>query len=255
MADLYSNTEFYDLLDTDRKFGAVKRNWANLLEGKNIRTMLDVSIGTGTMTLPVCDLGVQLWGSDLSQDMLDKCAAKSAEKGWHAELIQSDFCSVAEKFDRQFDLVASTGNSLPHVPNERVLTALSQMDALVKPGGWLFYDVRNWDRILDEHTRFYTYNPTFQDDTRVNLVQVWDYNPDGTITFNLLYTLERDRRIFRREILETTYHPVRRQFMLDHLRKMGYTDIQVMNHPVEMPGSPEDADWYCVMAQKPIVKD
>lgn len=255
MADLYANTEFYDLLDTDKKFAAVKRNWANLLEGKNIRTMLDVSIGTGSMTLPICDLGMELTGSDLSRDMLDKCAKKAAEMGYDVQLVQSDFCTVSEKFDRQFDLVASTGNSLPHVPNESVLTALSQMDALVRPGGWLFYDIRNWDRILDEHTRFYTYNPTFHGDMRVNLVQVWDYNPDGTITFNLLYALERENRIFRKEILECTYHPVRRQFMLDHLKALGCTDIQVMCHPTEMPGKPEDADWYCVMARKPAAED
>jgi len=252
MPDLYSNTEFYDLLETDRKYAAVKRNWASLLEGKEIRTMLDVSIGTGTMTLPVCELGIELTGSDLSRDMLDKCAAKAAEKGFTVPLVQSDFCTAAVKFDRQFDLVASTGNSLPHVPNDSVLTALSQMDALVRPGGWIYYDVRNWDKILDEHIRFYTYNPTFQGDMRVNLVQVWDYNPDGTITFNLLYTLERENRIFRREILDCTYHPVRRRFMLDHLEAMGYTDIRLMNHPVADPGRPEDADWYCVMARKPL---
>lgn len=255
MADLYSNTEFYDLLDTDKKYAAVRRNWASLIEGKDIRTMLDVSIGTGSMTLPVCDLGVELSGSDLSRDMLDKCAKKAVEKGYDVKLVQSDFCSVAEKFDRQFDLVASTGNSLPHVSNNRVLTALSQMDALVKPGGWLYYDIRNWDRILAEHTRFYTYNPTFQGDMRVNLVQVWDYNPDGTITFNLLYALERENRIFQKEILDCTYHPVSRRFLLDHLAKMGYTDIQPMCHPTEMPGKPEDADWYCVMARKPAEKD
>ena len=251
MANLYTNTEFYDLLDTEKKFAAVGRNWSSLLEGKNIRTMLDVSIGTGSMTLPVCELGVELTGSDLSADMLEKCALKAQQMGHSVPLVQSDFCKVAEKFDHQFDLVASTGNSLPHVPNESVLTALSQMDALVKPGGYIYYDIRNWDKILDEHTRFYTYNPTFQGETRVNLVQVWDYNPDGTITFNLLYTLERDNRIFRREMLDCTYHPIRRQFMLDHLEKMGYTDIQLMCHPVVMPLNPEDADWYCVMARKP----
>lgn len=255
MANLYSNTEFYDLLDTDRKYAAVRSNWKKLLEGKAIHTMLDVSIGTGSMTLPVCDLGVELYGSDLSGDMLEKCAAKAAEKGFRVPLVQSDFCSVAVKFDRQFDLVASTGNSLPHVPNERVLTALSHIDSLVKPGGWLFYDVRNWDKILDEHIRFYTYNPTFQGDVRVNLTQVWDYNPDGTITFNLLYALERDNRIFRKEILDCTYHPVRRRFMLDHLKALGYEDIQLMCHPVGDPGRPEDADWYCVMARKPAAKD
>ena len=251
MANLYTNTEFYDLLDTEKKFAAVARNWNSLLEGKNIRTMLDVSIGTGSMTLPVCSLGVELFGSDLSTDMLEKCALKAKSMGYEVSLVQSDFCAVTEKFNRQFDLVASTGNSLPHVPNEKVLTALSQMDALVNPGGWIYYDIRNWDMILAEHTRFYTYNPTFQDDMRVNLVQVWDYNADNTITFNLLYALERDNRIFRREIFDCTYHPVRRQFLLDYLTKLGYTDIQLMCHPVAMPGKPEESDWYCVMARKP----
>ena len=39
--------------------------------------------------------------------------------------------------------------------------------------------------------------------------------------------------------------------MPDHLERMSYTDIQLMCLPVEMPGRPEDADWYCVMARKP----
>ena len=33
---------------------------------------------------------------------------------------------------KQFDCVASTGNSLPHVNNDDVLTALEQMNSLVK---------------------------------------------------------------------------------------------------------------------------
>ena len=74
MSNLYTNTTLYDLTETEAKSAAVHRNWAALLEGKDIHIMLDVSIGTGTMTLPVCDLGVELHGSDLSRDMLDKCA-------------------------------------------------------------------------------------------------------------------------------------------------------------------------------------
>lgn len=251
MSNLYSSSDFYDLLDTDERFSITKRNWEAILNGKNIRTMLDVSIGTGSTTLPVCDLGIELYGSDLSAEMLERCAKKSAQKHWPVTLVQSDFCEVADKFDRQFDCVASTGNSLPHVTNERVLTAFSQMDALVKPGGWLYYDTRNWDRILAERPRFYLYNPTFIDDMRVNLVQVWDYDPDGTITFNLLYTLERDNRIFQKQILDCTYHPVHRQFLLDHLARLGYSNIQLMCYPADMPCAPEDAEWYCVIAQKP----
>ena len=47
---------------------------------------------------------------------------------------------------KQFDCVASTGNSLPHVNNDDVLTALEQMNSLVKKGGYLYLDTRNWEK-------------------------------------------------------------------------------------------------------------
>jgi len=65
--------------------------------------MCVVSSGTGSMTLPVCELGVELFGSDLSRDMLDKCALKAKAMGHEVTLVQSDFCCVAEK---------STGSSI-----------------------------------------------------------------------------------------------------------------------------------------------
>ena len=45
---------------------------------------------------------------------------------------------------------------------------LAGMDALVREGGWLYFDLRNWDRILRERKRFYLYNPFFDGETRVN---------------------------------------------------------------------------------------
>ncbi len=54
----------------------------------------------------------------------------------------------------------STGNSLAHVTNEDVKTTLNEMGTLVK------------------------------NDERINVMQVWDYNSNDTITFNLLYAFE-----------------------------------------------------------------
>lgn len=80
----------------------------------------------------------------------------------------------------------------------------------MKDGGYLYYDMRNWDKILEERNRFYLYNPMFVDDTRVNLIQVWDYNRDDSMTFHLLYTFEEH------------YYPVSRERLLDKLNSMGY---------------------------------
>ena len=70
MANLYDRADIYDLFENEEKYQAIKRHWAKILEGREIHTLLDVSIGTGSLTLPAAELGVTLYGSDLSGGML-----------------------------------------------------------------------------------------------------------------------------------------------------------------------------------------
>lgn len=252
MANLYDRADIYDLLETEKRYQITKRHWETVLAGKPVKTLLDVSIGSGNLTLPLAELGVELYGSDLSGEMLKRCGEKAEKKGFSVDLRTSDFRRLDENFDTAFDCVASTGNSLPYVPNGEVLDVLAQMDRLVRPGGYLYVDIRNWDKIRETKQRFYLYNPTFLDDgVRMNLVQVWDRHEDGSITFNLLYTFERENKIFQKESFEEHYFPLGRRVLLDRLEQLGYKEIEMMCLPAFQEAvKPEEADWYCVLARK-----
>lgn len=252
MQQLYDRPDLYDLADSPERFAINKRHWEIVFAGKHIDTLLDVSIGTGGVTLPLASLGVRLSGSDLSESMLNQCAKKTAAAGIDLDLTQSDFREVAQALSgRQFDCVASTGNSLAYVPIADLAKALAQMDMLVKPNGYLYLDLRNWDFILREQPRFYLYNPMHKDDVRINLVQVWDYNPDGTVTFNLLYTFEREERIFQKEVFQERYYPVPRAFLMDTLSALGYQKIELFPYPaMAADKNPETMPWYCILAHK-----
>lgn len=264
MANLYERTDIYDLLENEDRYNDVKRHWEAVLEGRKIRTLLDVSVGTGNLTLPLLDLGIEVYGSDLSGEMLDACRRKAAVRGYEIGLRRCDFRALTEglaaseetdgdavPFPERFDCVASTGNSLPYVTNAEAIQVLARMDALVAPGGYLYYDMRNWDKILRDRQRFYLYDPVFRDDTRINLTQVWDYHEDGSMTFYLLYTFERENRIFQKEKFEEHYFPIKRALLLDKVKEMGYRDIRTLCHPAYVRGvDAGDADWYCVIAQK-----
>ena len=170
MQKLYDRADIYDLIESPERFDVNKKHWELVFAGKHIDTLLDVSIGTGSVTLPLASLGVRLSGSDLSENMLAQCNKKAAAAGIDIDLKQSDFREVAQALpNKQFDCVASTGNSLAYVPNADVAKALMQMDMLVKPNGYLYFDLRNWDYILREQPRFYLYNPMHKDDVRINL--------------------------------------------------------------------------------------
>lgn len=252
MASVYDRTDIYDLFDSPKKDAATKQHWETALGGKRVRTALDVSIGTGSLTLPLADLGVSLYGSDLSESMLARCRKKADERGIAIDLRQSDFRELTAHFDRRFDCVMSTGNSLAYVTNDEITGVLEQMDALVESGGCLYFDLRNWDRIVGQKKRFYCYNPTFlPNGDRVNLVQVWDHHDDGSITFNLLYTFERDNRIFQKEHFEEHYHPISQKLLLDKLAQLGYENVRVTAFPVQFGAfDMENTEWYCVLAHK-----
>ncbi len=250
MPSLYDRADIYDLIETDERFDAYKRHWECVLCGTHIRSLLDVSIGSGNVTLPLAELGVELSGSDLSEAMLDNCRKKADRRGYSVNLHQSDFRDLRCWQGQKFDCVASTGNSLPYVSNSEVLDVLAQMDSLVADGGYLYLDTRNWDRILRERQRFYLYNPFFDGETRVNLVQVWDYLADGAMIFNLLYTFERNNKIIQKEIFEEHYNPLPRQLLLNKLAELGYREVRQFCFPAFLERDEEDAEWYCILAQK-----
>ena len=252
MEQLYDRADIYDLIDSEERTKVIREDWRQFLADRRIQTLLDVSVGTGSMTLPLQELGIEIFGSDLSEAMLARCRAKAEAKQKPVVLKQSDFRDLSCWKGQQFDCVASTGNALGYVSQADILVTLKQMDSLVKPGGYICFDSRNWEKIQREKQRFYLYNPFFRDGNRINLVQVWDHNPDGSITFNLLYTFERDNRIFQKEIFEEHYHPFPRKLIDDALAGLGYHSIELRPVPSNIPETEfSKMDWYRVIAQKP----
>ena len=253
MSRLYDRAEIYDLIESEKRTEIIRGDWQEFLGDRKIRTLLDVSIGTGGMTLPLQELGITICGSDLSEAMLSRCRMKAAAKNRPIELKCSDFRDLSCWGDRLFDCVASTGNALGYVSNEDVLLALEKMDAHVRPGGYLCFDSRNWGKIRKEKQRFYVYPPFFRDGTRVNLVQVWDHNADGSITFNLLYTFEQNEKIVQKEIFEEHYHPFPVRIVKEKLSELGYEDLTLRPFPCSIPETDfEKIDWYRIIARKPL---
>ena len=251
MHQLYDRADIYDLIESEARMEITRNDWKNLLAGKAIQTFLDVSIGTGGMTLPLQELGIEVYGSDLSDSMLERCRKKALKKQKPLELRCCDFRDLSVWGGKHFDCVASTGNSLAYVSNDDILKVLEEMDAHVRHGGYICFASRNWEKIKQEKQRFYLYNPFFHGEDRINLVQVWDHNPDGTITFNLLYTFERDNRIFQKEIFVEQYHPFRLELVERKLRKMGYGSLKL----TPVPDNHSEADlskteWYRMIAHK-----
>lgn len=252
MADLYNYPEIYDERFGEMAYNAYKNHYQKMLAGKEIHTVLDCSVGTGNLTFCLGELGYQISGSDLSGSMLAQ-ARKNAEKlGLQVSLTQCDFRELTRYFNQPFDCVMSTGNALAHVSPEDVQKTIREMDALVKPGGYLYLDSRNWDLEVKRKKHFEWAQPFIrQDGVRINCVQNWEHHPDGSITIHINNAYERDGRIFEINEFEEHLTPFSFEIVRTTLAELGYGEFTVKPLPWFEDKPFEEIKWYCVLAQKP----
>lgn len=250
--NLYDHPAVYDERFSEAANTAYRRHYQRLFAGCGITDILDCSFGTGCLTFCLCELGYQVFGSDISRAMLDRAQEKAAEKRVEVDLLCCDFRELSRHFSRTFSCVMSTGNALAHVCPEDVRKTLREMDRLVRPGGYLYFDSRNWEKELAGRERFKMGQPFFgEDGCRINYVQVWDYHENGSVTVNILNAYEKQGRITRQEVYEETLYPFAVGPVREALVEMGYTDIQIRPFPWFSDMDFADMGWYCLLARKP----
>lgn len=248
----YDFPEAYDLFYTEDFQIATESFFSQIFDRKRIQTVYDCTAGTGQMTIPLAKLGFTVTAGDINNNMLRRCKFNFAVANHSAQFVQSDMLELKKKIKREYDCVLCTGNSLAHVRNHQIKSALKQMDAILKPGGTLYIDSRNWDAILERKQRFYLFNPIIRDKGRVNYVQVWDYLKDGSMVFNFLIFEELENKIVSKRQFYVIQYPFKTQYLMDALNAMKYQKINLMKLGDPSVHDPEKIDWYAITAEKPF---
>ena len=247
----YNFPDAYDLFFTESFRDSTQRFYEKIFGHKNINNVLDCTVGTGQMTIPWAKMGYNVIGSDINKNMLRKARTNFAKYDLTPQLVRSDILNLSKNIKREFDLVAATGNSLAHIKKNNLKNALNEMDSLIKPGGTIYLDSRNWDLVLERRQRFYLFNPIVRDKGRINYIQVWDYNKDDSMTFNFLIFEEIENKIISKRQFYVIYYPFETEYLINLVESMGYENISIFKL-----GDPEvdvlnNIDWFSLMATKP----
>ncbi len=140
--------EDYDYLNPKAEIFKQRDFFCTLLNRYNIRSVLDCACGTGWHLVLLDDLGAEVYGSDLSTAMLAQ--ARKNTMGRDIPLRQGDFRELDQFWDRTFDLIICTANSLRHMltPGDN-LAALHSMYHRLSPGGVLLIDNGYSDNLIN----------------------------------------------------------------------------------------------------------
>ena len=132
VADIY---DLYVTVDHDLPFF--------LHETENVAgPVLELTAGTGRLSLPLVEAGVRLTCVDVSRKMLDVLSRKLKARGLGAELVCADVCEIG--FSERFQLVLFPFQSFMELVGElRQRRALAAVFSSLLPGGRFICTIHN----------------------------------------------------------------------------------------------------------------
>ena len=127
----------------------------NELQRVSARLVLDVAGATGEHALALAQSGFEVYLADISPAMLEQARRSSQERSIPLHIYQAGFGELRQTFDTQFDALLCLGNSIPHVLDQTALQrTAADMAAVVKPGGLMIWQLRNFEHVLARQERY-----------------------------------------------------------------------------------------------------
>ncbi|XP_048046457.1 glycine N-methyltransferase [Megalobrama amblycephala] len=179
------------------------KSWVlSLLRKHGVQRVLDVACGTGVDSIMLVEEGFRVVSVDASDKMLKYALKERWERrkepafdNWVIE--EANWLTLPEDVKKPgdgFDAVICLGNSFAHLPDFRgdqsdQKLALQNIASMVKPGGILIIDHRNYDYILETGQAPQGKNIYYKSDLKqdISTSVLWVNNKPHMITLD--YTL------------------------------------------------------------------
>jgi glycine/sarcosine N-methyltransferase len=166
-----------------------------LFQEHGVQRVLDAACGTGHHAIALARRGYQVLGADLSAAMVERARENAVAAGFRPADADLAFAVAGfgqltslgrAKAGAGFDAVLCLGNSLPHLLTaEKVDHALRDFAAVLRPGGLLLIQNRNFERVWTERERFMPPQSVREGDDEWVFVRFYDFHQE-TITFNMV---------------------------------------------------------------------
>lgn len=203
--------------------------------------VMDAACGTGHHAIALANIGFQMFGSDLYPEMVSMADANAKAAGEKVTFRTAGFGSINETFKQpgEFDAVLCLGNSLPHVASEQDLKkALQDFKELLRPGGMLLLQMRNFDLVMGEKKRWMEPQTVKEGSTEWLFIRFYDFEADGKIQFNILSLHRKPNAPWHTQLTSTHLLPIFSEKLKAELGTLGFRDIRLYGNLAAAPYEP-----------------
>lgn len=240
LAEGYDNmTSFEGRIISERPFFRL------FVEKHKIVNAIDAGCGTGTHSILLAQLGVRVIAVDISSEMLQKVRDHARQFSMNIHTVQTSFREISKKVPMEQDALFCLGNSLTHLLSEKELTeSLLSFWTVLKPAGYLFLQILNYERILEKRERI----QSIRERDNITYVRFYDYGVE-TLKFNIL-TIDREKGEVRHSLHSTEIKPLMREELIKHLNKLKFRDIQIYGSISLKEFDPDSSPDLVIVAKK-----
>lgn len=140
-----------------------------ILKKHHVKTVLDLTCGTGAQTLFLAKKGYQVVGGDISPALLEIARDKAKQDNLDIEFIEGDMRTIKVG---HFDALITIFNAIGHLTKDEFERALQNISNNLKAGGIYIFDILNLEAMTDATVTNLAMNlTTVIDDTTVHNIQ------------------------------------------------------------------------------------
>lgn len=129
--------------DTDMKNGIIE----GILNKYGVKTVLDLTCGTGSQVFHLASHGFEVVGADISHALLEIARNKALQEKKQIRFIDGDMRTISVGL---FDAVITIFNAIGHLTKNGFERALDNIHRNLRPGGIYVFDIMNLQAMTDE---------------------------------------------------------------------------------------------------------
>lgn len=183
------STNYYDYFA--EKYHIMLKNWTEKVDtqGKvlkqilnrytkiKIKNILDCTCGIGIQALSLAQEGLNVTGSDLSQNELDYAKREAQKRNLDIRFIQADCRYLENIITEKFDAVIAIDSALPHLlTKENFLLAFRSIHKRLNKGGVFISSYRDYEALLKSKPEMaYPVRFNKEDDIEYTILRKWNW--------------------------------------------------------------------------------
>ena len=213
----------YDRLTNDVDYAATVDFYMQILEKERLspRTAVDLACGTGSVAILLAEMGMQVVGVDMSEEML----CQASQKAQALEYPPMFVCQPLQqlRLPKGVDLAVCALDSLDYITDpEDCREAIRRVYRVLNPGGCFIFDVNTPQKLRAMDDQIF-----LDEDDDVYCVWRGEFDEQTNICTYAMDLFQRQGDTWLRSFEEHKEYAYSAEQLTEFLREAGFTRIEV----------------------------